>query len=441
MKKGKIEGNPYALLPFLVFVLLFLGTALITKDFSSMPVVVAILIAGLFSLTMNRKESFAKKVEVFCRGGGDHNIILMALIFILAGAFASVAEATGGVDSIVSLGTSILPANLLMVGLFVVSCFISISMGTSTGTTVAIVPIAVGVAQQTGIDTAMAVGAVIGGAMFGDNLSMISDTTIAAVRTQETNMKDKFKSNFFIVLPAAIVTALILAFIPVGEAAVSPEQSYQLITVLPYLAVLVIALLGVNVLLVLVGGIVFSGIVGLANGSFDFYGLLGVIGDGIVGMENLAIIAILISGMVEIIKHNGGITFLLNYIVSKIKTRRGAAFGIAGLVSTVDVSTGNNTVSILMSGPLAKDISTKYGIEPKRSASILDLFSCCFQGLIPYGGQMLAAAGLASISPVSIVPFAFYPMLIGISGIIAIFVLYRKRTDSASDDAVTEHQV
>ncbi len=430
MSKEKIEGNPFALLPFVVFVLLFLGTAAITKDFGSMPVVVAILIAGLFSLAMNRKESFTKKVEIFCRGGGDHNIILMALIFILAGAFAAVAEATGGVDSIVNLGTSILPSNLLMVGLFVVSCFISISMGTSTGTTVAIVPIAVGVAQQTGAETALAVGAVISGAMFGDNLSMISDTTIAAVRTQGTSMKDKFKSNFFIVLPAAILTALILAFIPVGEASVNSDQSYQLITILPYLAVLVIALLGVNVLFVLVGGIVFSAIVGLANGSFDFFGLLGVMGEGIQGMENLAIIAILISGMVEIIKHNGGIAFLLNFIVSKIKTRRGAAFGIAGLVSTVDVSTGNNTVSILMAGPLAKDISTKYGIEPKRSASILDLFSCCFQGLIPYGGQMLAAAGLASISSVSIVPFAFYPILIGISGVVAILVLYRKTSDS-----------
>ncbi|TQS75241.1 Na+/H+ antiporter NhaC family protein [Ornithinibacillus gellani] len=425
MKKTNIAGNPYALLPFVVFILLYLGTAAITGDFRSIPVIVAILIASLFALTMNRQESFAKKVEIFCKGGGNSNIILMALIFILAGAFASVAKATGAVDSIVNLGTSLLPANLLMVGLFVISCFISISMGTSTGTTVAIAPIAIGIAESTGTNLSLALGAVISGSMFGDNLSMISDTTIAAVRTQKANMKDKFKTNFLIVLPAAIITAIIFAFIPAGTTTISDGQPYSLITILPYLAVLIIAVLGVNVLIVLIGGIVFSGIIGLMNGSFGFFEYLGIAGDGIMGMENLAMIAILISGMVEIIKHNGGIEFLLNYIVSKIKSRRGAAFGIAGLVSAVDVSTGNNTVAILMSGPLAKDISTKYDIQPRHSASILDLFSCCMQGLIPYGGQMLAAAGLASITPASIVPFTFYPMLIGISGIIAILVLFR----------------
>lgn len=420
------KGNPFALLPLILFVLLFIGTAIITHDFTSMPVVVAVLISGLVSLAMNRKESFSNKIEVFCRGGGQPNIILMAIIFILAGAFASVAEEIGAVESIVNLGISVLPPNLLIVGLFVIGCFISISMGTSTGTVVALAPIAVGVSEQIDASVALTLSAVIGGAMFGDNLSMISDTTIAAVRTQKTKMKDKFKTNFFIVLPAAVLTAVILAFMPVGGTELSGAQPYSVLTILPYLGVLIIALLGVNVILVLTGGMIFAGIIGMLNGTIGFYDLLKVAGEGIVGMENLAIIAILIGGMVEIIKYNGGITFVLQYINSKIKTQRGAAFGIAGLVSAVNVSTANNTISILMAGPLAKNISDEYKIDPKRSASILDLFASSIQGIVPYGGQMLAAAGMASISPVAIIPYSIYPILVLISGIIAVLLFYRR---------------
>lgn len=425
MKKTQETGNAYALLPFVVFILLYIGTAIFTGEFS-MPVIVAILIASIFALLMNKKESFGQKVEIFCRGGGDSNIIFLALIFLLAGAFAAVAEATGAVDSIVNLGISVLPANLLIVGVFVISCFISISMGTSTGTVVALTPIAIAVAEQLSIPVTLPVAAVIGGGMFGDNLSMISDTTIAAVRTQGTTMKDKFKVNFFIILPAAIITIIILAFIPTGEVAIGGDHSFDLITIIPYLAVLITALMGVNVLLVLIGGVIFSGIIGLWNGSFGFSEFMNIAADGIMGMQNLAMIAILISGMVEIIKHNGGIDFVLHFINSKIKTRRGAAFGIAGLVSAVNVTTPNNTVSILMSGPLAKDIATKYNIEAQQSASILDVFSCCIQGLIPYGGQMLAAAGLASISPATIIPYSFYSMLIGVCGVVAILIMFRK---------------
>jgi len=425
LKKTGNPGNAFALFPFIVFILLYIGTAIFTGEFS-MPVIVAILIASIFSLLMNRKESFSHKLEIFCKGAGDSNIIFLALIFILAGAFAAVAEATGAVDSIVNLGISVLPPNLLIVGVFVVSCFISISMGTSTGTVVALTPIAVSVAEHLGIPVALPVAAVIGGGMFGDNLSMISDTTIAAVRTQETTMKDKFKTNFVIILPAAIITMIILAFIPTGEVPIGGDYAYSLVTILPYLFVLITALIGFHVILVLIGGIVFSGLIGLLNSSFEFSEFLQIIADGIITMEDLAMIAILISGMVEIIKYNGGIDFVLQFIMSKIKTRRGAAFGIAGLVSAVNITTPNNTVSILITGPLAKDISNKYGIEARKSASILDIFSCFIQGLIPYGGQLLAAAGLAAVSPAAFIPYSFYSMLLGVSGIVAILVMFRR---------------
>lgn len=427
LKKTNNSGNPSALLPFLIFILLYIGTAFFTGEFN-MPVIVAVLIASIFALLMNKKESFSRKLEIFCKGAGDSNIIFLALIFILAGAFAAVAEATGAVDSIVNLGISVLPANLLIVGVFVVSGFISVSMGTSTGTVVALTPIAISVAEHLGIPVALPVAAVIGGGMFGDNLSMISDTTIAAVRTQETNMKDKFKTNFFIILPAAIITMIILAFTPTAEVPLEGSYDYSLITILPYLAVFITALLGVNVLLVLIGGTIFSGIIGFFNDSFDMMQFMKITGEGIKGMEDLAMIAILISGMVEIIKHNGGIDFVMHFIMSKIKGKRGAAFGIAGLVSAINITTPNNTVSILIAGPLAKDISNKYGIEAKKSASILDVFSCFIQGLIPYGAQLLAASGLAAISPVAFIPYSFYSMLLGISGIIAILVMFRKST-------------
>lgn len=433
MQKTNKPGNAFALLPFLVFILLYIGTAIFTGEFN-MPVIVAVLIASIVALGMNRKESFSSKLEIFCKGAGDSNIIFLALIFILAGAFAAVAEATGAVDSIVNLGISVLPANLLIVGVFVVSGFISISMGSSTGTVVALTPVAVSVAEHLGIPVALPVAAVIGGGMFGDNLSMISDTTIAAVRTQETNMKDKFKTNFFIILPAAIITMIILAFVPTGEVPIGGNYAYSLITILPYIAVLITALLGVNVLLVLIGGTVLSGIIGIFNGSFDVMGFMKISGEGIMTMEDLAMIAILISGMVEIIKHNGGIDFVLHFIMSRIKNRRGAAFGIAGLVSTVNITTPNNTVSILITGPLAKNIADQYGIEGKKSASILDIFSCFIQGLIPYGGQLLAAAGLAAVSPAAFIPYSFYSMLLGISGIIAIMVMFRKTKTSAANE-------
>ncbi|MGX6441779.1 Na+/H+ antiporter NhaC family protein [Neobacillus sp. K501] len=414
------KGNPWALLPFVVFLILFIGSGVMTGDFYKFPVIVAITIAAAVALMMNRKVSFNQKVDVFTKGAGDANIMLMVVIFLLAGAFSEVAKGMGAVDSTVNLALSIVPQNLLMVGIFIIACFISLSMGTSMGTIVALAPIGVGISEQTDISLALSMAAVIGGAMFGDNLSFISDTTIAAVRTQGTKMKDKFKVNFLIVLPAAVVTCVILALLTMGEQATIIKASYDWLKILPYLCVLITALAGVNVFLVLSLGIVFSGILGVLDGSYQWMDVIQNISSGMAGMYEISFLAILIAGMVAVIKHNGGIDFLLHSVTRNIKSKKGAEFSIAGLVGLTDLSTANNTISIIIAGPLAKNISEQYGIDPRRSASILDVFSCCIQGIIPYGAQMLVAAGVAGISPVSILSYSYYPVLIGVCGVLAI---------------------
>ncbi len=421
------KGNPWALLPLIVFLVLFIGTGMITKDFYKMPVIVAFLISGAVAILMNKKEKISKKIDVFCKGAGEGNIILMCIIFILAGAFGNVAKEMGGVEATVNLSLSILPQNLLIAGVFVIACFISLSMGTSMGTIVALSPIAIGIAEKTGIPLPLALGAVVGGGMFGDNLSMISDTTIAALRTQGCEMKDKFKVNFMVVFPAAVITVVLLSIMTIGnKGMLEGGYAYSIIKVIPYLAVLIAALFGVNVFAILGGGIVFAGIVGIVYRSFDIYGFLSAVGKGIMGMEDLAMIAIVVGGIVELIKYNGGIDFLLNFITSKIKTKKGAEFGIAALVSIIDLCTANNTIAIVMAGPLAKDIAKKYDIDPRRTASILDIFASCCQGIVPYGAQLLAAAGLAGISPFEILKYLHYPALIGIFGIVAIATGYPK---------------
>ena len=415
------RGNGWALLPLLVFVIVYISSALLAKDFYTVSIIVPFLAAALVALVMNRKVKFEDKVEIFCKGAGNTNIILMVLIFILAGAFAQVAKSMGAVDSTVNLGLSILPSNII-------ACFISLSVGTSMGTIVALVPIAVGVAEKTGILTAIAVAAVVCGSMFGDNLSMISDTTIAATRTQGCEMKDKFKMNFKIVLPAAIITAFIFVLIAKGGAATTVEAlDYSLIKIVPYIAVIVGALVGLNVIVVLLGGIVIAGIIGFIGGSFDLLGFFGAIADGIGGMSELIIISILIAGTIEIIKYNGGIDFIINKGLRGFKSKMGAELGIAALVSLVDVCTANNTVAIVTVGPIAKDISDEVGLEPKRVAGIMDMFSCVFQGIIPYGAQLISAAGLAALSPFAIMKYLFYPYLMGISAIIAIVWYHRKK--------------
>nr|BFF28592.1 Na+/H+ antiporter NhaC family protein [Staphylococcus epidermidis] len=422
MKEMK-NGNAWALIPLLLFVLLFLGVGIISGDFTTMPLNVAITITVIVALLMNRKETFAKKVEVFTKGAGHSNIILMMLIFILAGAFSTTAEKMGGVSSTVNLGLSLIPQNLIIVGLFIICMFVSISMGTSVGTVAAIAPVGFGFAQATDVPAALAMATVVGGAMFGDNLSMISDTTIAAVRTQKTKMSDKFKVNFKIVLPGAIITIIILFFLTNGISIDHTKNyDYNLIKVIPYLLVLILALVGINVIIVLIGGTVLAGIIGLIDGSFGWNGLLNAISKGIIGMEDIAMIALLIGGLVGIIQHNGGIDWLLNFVRSKVKSKRGAELGIASLVSAADISTANNTISIIMAGPLAKNIADEYDVDPRKSASILDIFGGCFQGLLPYSPQVISAAGVAGISPFLMLQYSVYPILLGVCGLVAIIL-------------------
>lgn len=422
MKEMK-NGNAWALIPLLLFVLLFLGVGIISGDFTTLPLNVAITITVIVALLMNRKETFAKKVEVFTKGAGHSNIILMMLIFILAGAFSTTAEKMGGVSSTVNLGLSLIPQNLIIVGLFIICMFVSISMGTSVGTVAAIAPVGFGFAQATDVPAALAMATVVGGAMFGDNLSMISDTTIAAVRTQKTKMSDKFKVNFKIVLPGAIITIIILFFLTNGISIDHTKNyDYNLIKVIPYLLVLILALVGINVIIVLIGGTVLAGIIGLIDGSFGWNGLLNAISKGIIGMEDIAMIALLIGGLVGIIQHNGGIDWLLNFVRSKVKSKRGAELGIASLVSAADISTANNTISIIMAGPLAKNIADEYDVDPRKSASILDIFGGCFQGLLPYSPQVISAAGVAGISPFLMLQYSIYPILLGVCGLVAIIL-------------------
>jgi Na+/H+ antiporter NhaC len=424
----KNKGNGLALIPLGVFLLVYLGTSIVAKDFYAVSVIVPFLAAALTALIMNRKIKFDEKVEIFCKGAGNTNILLMIIIFILAGAFAQVAKDMGAVDSTVNLGLSLLPSSLLIPGIFVIGCFIALSIGTSMGTIVALVPIAVGIADKTGIATALAVGAVVSGAMFGDNLSIISDTTISATRTQGCEMKDKFKMNFKIVLPAAIITAVIFMLLTKNSAVVNLEVlEFNLFKILPYIIVIVTALLGVNVIVVLLLGILSSGVIGFIFGSFDIIGLFNSISSGISAMSELIIISILIAGTIEIIKFNGGIDFILNKGLKNFKSKRGAEYGIAMLVSLVDICTANNTVAIVTVGPIAKDISNEFDLEPKRVAGILDMFSCVFQGIIPYGAQLISAAGLAALSPFAIMKFLFYPYLMGICAIIAIYIHWRSK--------------
>ena len=421
MKKEINKGNPIALLPLGIFLVLFVGSGIITGDFYKMPVLVAFIIAAAVALVSNRNASIQTKMEEFCKGAGDQNIILMVMIFVLAGAFGSVAKEMGGVDSTVNLSLSVLPPNLLVAGLFIIGCFISISMGTSVGTIAALAPIGLGVSENTGINVALVIGAVVGGAMFGDNLSMISDTTIAAVRTQGCELKDKFKTNFLIVLPAALITVILLTVVTSGhQANVEGNYSYEMVKVLPYILVLIGALCGLNVFILLGGGILFAGIIGLITKSFDLLGFINAISNGIAGMQELCLLVIIVGGVVSLIKYNGGIDFLLYIITNKVKTRKGAEFGIAALVSVIDLCTANNTIAIVTAGPLAKDIADKYGIDPRKTASILDIFSSCWQGIIPYGAQLLTAAGVAGISAVEIIKYLYYPGLMFVFGIPAL---------------------
>ena len=413
---GNERGNGAALLPIGVFLVIFLGSGIITGDFYAMPAIVAFLIALLVAFIQNRGLSFQEKISIISRGVGDENIITMSLIFLSAGAFSGAVTAAGGVESTVNLGLSILPAKVAVVGLFVIGCFISVSMGTSMGTIAALAPIAVGISEKTGFSLAICIGAVVCGAMFGDNLSMISDTTIAAVKTQGCEMKDKFKENFFIVLPAAIITIIIFLVITRNaNFKLTEELTYNIFRVLPYILVLVGALIGINVFVVLIGGTVISLIVGVATGSLAVGEMFSSVGEGVTGMYDITVISIVVACIVSLVKEFGGIQFILNLIKKSIKGQRGGEVGIAGLSLLVDMCTANNTVAIVMAGPIAKEISDGFEISPRRSASLLDIFTSVGQGLIPYGAQLLSAASLTGLTPFNIMPYLFYPILMAIS--------------------------
>lgn len=426
MKHTTPKANPVALLPIGIFLIIFLGSGIITGDFYAMPAIVAFLIALCVAFLQNKGLSFGEKMKVVTAGIGDENIITMCLIFLCAGAFSGAVTASGGADSTVNLGLTILPGNIAVVGLFIIGCFISTSMGTSVGTVTALAPIAVGISEKTGFAMPICIGAVVCGAMFGDNLSMISDTTIAAVKTQGCEMKDKFKENFLIVLPAAILTVVIFLVITRGSSYELEEAlPYNIWLVIPYLVVLVGALIGINVFVVLITGTILSVVFGVGAGTIALGDVFTVIGGGVTGMYDITCISIVVAGIISLVKEHGGIQFVLESIRKLIKGEKGAELGIAGLALLVDACTANNTVAIVMAGPIAKEISDEFGINPKRSASLLDIFSSVGQGIIPYGAQLLAAATLSGLTPFDIMPYLYYPILMAISAIC--FILFRSR--------------
>lgn len=428
------KGNPWALLPILCFLVVFIGMGVWLNDFYAMPAIVGFLIALGVAFCQNRKRSFSEKMEDVTHSMGDSNVMIMCLVFVMAGGFSGAVQAAGGVDSTVNFSLSILPPSVAVAGLFIIGCFISTAMGTSVGTIAALAPIAVGISDKTGIAGALCIGAVVSGAMFGGNLSMISDTTIAATRTQGCEMKDKFRENFKIVLPAAVISlVLFLILASGGDYTFTGDRSYNLFKILPYLVVLIGALLGMNVFVVLALGIVLSLVVGVATGAFAWTDMFRVVFEGpdgaggIKNMYDITVISIVVAGIIGLVKANGGIDFILNGIKKRVKTPKGAQLGIAALSSLVDISTANNTVAIVMAGPIAKDISNEFSISPKRTAAILDIFTSVWQGIIPYGAQILyACAGAAAVgmtlSPVELFPYLFYPILMGISAVV--FILF-----------------
>ena len=424
----QIKGKASALLPIGVFLVIFLGAGIVFNDFYAMPAIVAFLIALFVAFLQNRGVGFQDKMRLIAQGVGEENIITMSLIFLCAGGFSGAVTAAGGVDSTVNLGLSLIPAHFVVAGLFVIGCFISVSMGTSMGTIAALAPIAAGISEKTGFSMAVCTAAVVCGAMFGDNLSMISDTTIAAVKTQGCEMKDKFKANFLIVLPAAVAT-VIFFWLVTGDMSFQLKDigDYNLLLVVPYLVVLVGALIGINVFVVLIGGIVISLIVGVGTGNILLSEMFTVVGDGVTSMYDITVISIIVACIVSLVRANGGIHYILDLIRSRIRGKRGAQAGIALLAFFVDLCTANNTVAIVMSGPIAKEISEEYGVDPKRSASLLDMFTSVGQGLIPYGAQLLSAATLTGLTPFDMLPYLVYPMLMAVCGIGAIILSGRRK--------------
>jgi Na+/H+ antiporter NhaC len=434
MKKKKTRITPivkqpslWALSPLLVFLCLYLVVSILVNDFYKVPIAVAFLVSSVYAVFITKGLSLSDRIMQYSKGAADKNIMLMIWIFVLAGAFAQSAKDIGAIEATVNMALELLPGNLLLAGFFLAACFISLSIGTSVGTIVALVPVIAGIAEKTDMNMAFMTAVVVGGAFFGDNLSFISDTTIAATRTQGCAIKDKFKVNFRIVLPAALCVLGYYIYRGFGMDVSHESYTIEWVKVLPYLVVLLTAFMGLNVMAVLILGIMATGLVGLFTGSISFFDWFGSLGSGISGMGELIIISLMAGGMLELIRFNGGVDYIIEVLTRRISGKKGAEICIAALVSLANVCTANNTIAIITVGPLANDIATKYGVDKRKSASILDTFSCVIQGIIPYGAQMLMAAKLASISPISIIEYLYYPLGILVMAMFSIFARWPKK--------------
>lgn len=411
----------------LVFMVVYLVGSILAGDFYKVPLTVAFLAASAYAVCITPNLKLKKRIALFSRGAGDENLMLMVWIFVLAGAFAKAAGAMGAIDATVDLTLRMLPDSMLLPGLFLAACFISLSIGTSVGTVVALTPVAVGISEQTGSSLPLIVALVVGGSFFGDNLSFISDTTIVATQTQGVRMSDKFKANIYLAGPAALIALVLYIILGQGVHAPSDVAWPEWYKVLPYMAVLVLATSGMNVLVVLLIGILLAGVIGMASGSFDLMGWMGAMGEGIMGMSELIIVTLLAGGMLALIRHNGGIDWLIRVLTRRINGPRGAKLTIALLVILADLCTANNTIALITVGPVARDIADRYGVDRRMSASLLDTFSCFAQGLIPYGAQLLMASGLAAISPFDIIGYLYYPILLGTIALLGILFRFPRK--------------
>lgn len=425
-KKGLLALSPLILL--IALIALFTGySAEESHKDTSLSLTVAFMISSIYAVAISGGMPIRKRIDTYSRGAGANNLMLMLWIYVLAGAFAASAKAMGAVDATVNLALSLLPASMILPGLFLAACFISLSIGTSVGTIVALVPIAAGLAHSVDANLELTVAIIVGGAYFGDNLSFISDTTVVATQTQGCQMSDKFRVNALIVIPAAIIILIIYGILGAGTKAPTHIDAVQYMKVLPYIVVLVTAIAGMNVMAVLTLGSILCGIIGIIDGGYDIFGWFSAMGNGVIGMGELIIIAMMAGGMLEIIRENGGIDFIISKITAHVNSKRGAELSIAALVSMVNICTANNTVAILTVGNISKKIGDKFGVDNRKAASILDTFSCTIQGLIPYGVQMLLAAGLSGLSPLDIIPYLYYPMAIGLAALFAILFRYPRR--------------
>ena len=431
-KKGLLALSPLFLLIVLIVAFTVYSVDSSHQD-TSLSLTVAFMISSIYAVAISGGMPVRKRVDTYSKGAGANNLMLMLWIYVLAGSFAASAKAMGAVDATVNLALSILPASMILPGLFLAACFISVSIGTSVGTVVALVPIAAGLAHSMDANVGMMTAIIVGGAYFGDNLSFISDTTVVATQTQNCKMSDKFKVNSIIVVPAAVLVFIAYSVMGVGLQAPTHINEVEYMKVLPYLIVLVTAIAGMNVMAVLTLGTLLCGAIGIgshllgASGSYDLFGWFSAMGNGIIGMGELIIIAMMAGGMLEIIRENGGIDFIINKITAHVNSKRGAELSIAALVSMVNICTANNTVAILTVGNISKKIGDRFGVDNRKAASILDTFSCMVQGLIPYGVQMLLAAGLANLSPMDILPYLYYPLAIGVAALLAILLRYPKK--------------